>query len=191
MVRTLLLLAKHSEVQERCVEEQRAIFGDSDRGETEVATEHLNKMTYLDAVVKESLRLYPSVSLVGRRLREDAVVDGFKAPAGTSAICFIHLLHRNPEVWSDPNRFIPERFLPGSKEYEEVEGRHPYAYVPFSAGPRNCIGQKFAQMEEKTVLSKLLRRLRLRKVTDVDEVRPVIEIITRPEGEVRVSAEPR
>ncbi len=113
--RTLLLLANHPEIQDRCVEEQHSIFGASDRGEADVGTEHLHKMTYLEAVLKESLRLYPSVPIVGRRLGEDDVIDGHPSPAGTSAICFIHLLHRNPEVWDEPDKFIPERFVQGSK----------------------------------------------------------------------------
>ncbi len=130
-----MLLANHPEVQDRCFEEQRALFGNS---VADAEVEHLSKMPYLEAVVKESLRLYPSVAVVGRKIRftrvhsnlqkwpnsrqekkcnfrEEDVVDGARLPVGSSAVCFIHLLHRNPEVWSEPDRFIPERFLPGNK----------------------------------------------------------------------------
>ena len=110
-------------------------------------------MKYLEACIKESLRLYPSVPIIARRAEKSVVVDGFTVKKGQTYGVFIHYLHRNPVVWDNPNEFIPERFMEDSAAGSKK--RHPYAYVPFSAGPRNCIGQKFAAMEEKTVLSKV------------------------------------
>merc|ERR1719273_2511740 len=174
---TLFLIGSHPKVQEKIYKEQVDIFGENGYMD-DVQQEHLTKMKYLEACIKESLRLYPSVPIIARKVERNFLVDGFTINKGQTFGVFIHYLHRNPVVWENPDEFLPERFMEetalGSKK------RHPYAYVPFSAGPRNCIGQKFAQMEEKTVLSKVLRRIRVQSLHKIEDVLPVVEIITRP-----------
>lgn len=92
-------------------------------------------MDFLDRVVKEILRLYPSAPVFARELIEELEINGVILPVGTSLNLSVYDLHRDPQHFPDPLRFDPDRFLP-----ELVEKRHPFAYLPFMAGPRNCIG---------------------------------------------------
>lgn len=108
------------------------MFGNSTRPCT---IEDAAKLKYLECCIKEALRLYPSVPNIKRDIHEETVLDDYVIPAGSTISLHIYALHRNEEIFPNPLDFKPERF-----ESEQSDGRHPYAFVPFSAGPRNCIG---------------------------------------------------
>lgn len=128
---TLFLLGTSPEIQDKIVEELDSIF-DGDRTRPPTMKE-LNDMKYLECAIKESLRLYPSVPFLGRHLHEDVQIGEYLVPAGTMALVSTYVLHRDKNVFPKPEIYNPDRFLP-----ENSIGRHPYAYIPFSAGPRNC-----------------------------------------------------
>ena len=113
-------------------EELADVFDGSDRPCT---LEDLSHLTYLDCCVKESIRRHPSVPLIRRAVSEDVQLGKYMVPAGTTIAIQIYALHHNEEHFPDPESFRPDRFLP-----EESAKRHPYAFIPFSAGSRNCIG---------------------------------------------------
>lgn len=96
----------------------------------------INNMKYLERVIKESLRLYPPAAFMGRETSETIRTHGgYTIPIGTQVFICPFAMHRNPKIYPEPEKFDPDRFLP-----EQVKSRHSYAYLPFSAGPRNCVG---------------------------------------------------
>jgi cytochrome P450 len=125
---------------------------------------------YLDAVVSETLRLRPVISLVARRLREPVEIGGWKLPAGVTVAPSIYLVHRRPDVYPNPEQFEPERFLdnpqpddPGAAQSGEAGSRAggkpgTYTWIPFGGGVRRCIGGAFAQFEMQAVLAELVKR---------------------------------
>jgi cytochrome P450 len=119
---------------------------------------------YLDAVVAETLRLRPVISVVARRLTEPVEIGGWPLPAGVAVAPSIYLLHRRPDLYPNPDRFEPERFL------DEPPGT--YNWIPFGGGVRRCLGAAFAQFEMRTVLAELVRRRQLE--TTRAEAEPVL-----------------
>ena len=124
---------------------------------------------YVDAVVKETLRIRPVIVDVARKLTRDTEVAGWRLPAGTLVLPAIAVLHKRPDLYDSPDEFRPERWLDGSPE--------SYAWIPFGGGVRRCIGASFAQVEMRTVLREVLRRVRLRAPSPRPE-RGVIRHVT-------------
>ncbi|XP_072390708.1 cytochrome P450 4c3-like isoform X1 [Diabrotica undecimpunctata] len=149
---TLYALANNYQVQEKAINEQKNMFSDLKNAKPTMA--NLNDMKYLELVIKETLRLFPPVPMFGRIVDEEFEWSNIVFPKGQEITMFPFICHRNPAYFREPLKFIPERF-------ETMSGKHPYTYIPFSAGARNCIGQKFAMLELKSVVSKILRHYEL------------------------------
>jgi cytochrome P450 len=118
-----------------------------------VTPKHINQLEYLDATIKETLRLNPIVPLVGRRLQTPTHIGGRDLPAGVVAAPCIYLTHRRSDLWPEPEQFNPDRFL-GKKPT-------PYEFFPFGGGARYCLGAAFATYEMKIVLAEILLRTEL------------------------------
>lgn len=131
----LQLIGNHPEVQAKIHEELDSIYAeDPDR---EIRFEDLREMKYLEKCIKETLRLFPPVLFIARHNTEEFTIKDKTIPAGTTCLVLFYQLHRDPKYFPNPEVYDPERFSP-----ENSNGRHAFAYTPFSAGPRNCIGQR-------------------------------------------------
>lgn len=149
----LYCMAQYPEHQQKCREEIREVLG----GRGTMGWEDLSRLPYTTMCIKESLRLYPPVPAVSRELSKPITFfDGRSLPAGSIVSLNIYCIHRNPAVWEDPEVFDPLRF-----SQENSAKRHSHAFVPFAAGPRNCIGQNFAMNEMKVAVALTLNRFEL------------------------------
>ena len=151
---TLYLLATHPEIEARLVEHLEAELRGAPAG-----TEDLPRLTYLKQVVQEAMRIYPPVWGVVRRAEEATELGDYVLPARTWVGIVTWALHRHPEFWPDPERFDPDRFAP-----ERAEERNFFAYLPFAAGPRTCIGAGMAMLEIQLILAQLVPRFRMQVV---------------------------
>jgi cytochrome P450 family 135 len=145
-------------------------------------TASLDDDEYLDAVVKETLRVRPVIVDVARKLTRDIEIAGWRLPAGTLVLPAIAVLHARPDLYESPSEFRPERFLEArskARGHRPLAGRtaESYAWIPFGGGVRRCIGASFAQVEMRTVLREVLRRVRLRAPSQRPE-RGVIRHVT-------------
>lgn len=182
---TLYILGMAPHIQKKVHKEVDDVFGDGN-ADKDLTSEDIKNLKYLGCVCKEALRMIPSVPIISRILTEDLHCGDYTVPAGVECAVVLAVVHKDENCWSKPEIFDPDRFLP-----ENSRDRHPYAYVPFSAGPRNCIGQKFALMEEKVVVAHVMRHFSIKTLHMADDRRATAELILRPVPETYVRLIPR
>ncbi|XP_049809209.1 cytochrome P450 4C1-like [Schistocerca nitens] len=154
----LVLLSLHPEWQDAAQKELDTVFGTGEDYLRSTTPEELAQLPVIESIIKETLRLYPPVPNASVVLSEDTPLAGgrYVAPRGAYVLVALHLLHRQPDVFPDPEKFDPSRFLENGGP-----ARSPYAYLPFGAGARKCVGARFAMLEIKTVLAAVLRQFRV------------------------------
>ncbi|XP_070556743.1 cytochrome P450 3A5-like [Ptychodera flava] len=141
-------MATNPDIQEKLCTEIDDVMANHEEPSYDV----VSKMPYLDMIVCETLRMYPPSLRFDRECNEDVTIAGINIKKGMYVTVSIYAIHHNPEIYPEPEKFIPERFTK-----EEKEKRHPYAWLPFGAGPRNCIGMRFALLEAKIGLVRIFR----------------------------------
>ncbi|XP_064416923.1 ultra-long-chain fatty acid omega-hydroxylase isoform X2 [Latimeria chalumnae] len=170
-------LAKHPEHQDKCREEIQEVL----QGRQEVEWDDLPKLEFTTMCIKESLRTHPPVTMTWRTLTKNVELpDGRTIPEGTHVSIGIFAVHHHPAVWEEPEVYNPYRFSP-----ENVVGHSSHAFIPFAAGPRNCIGQNFAMNELKVVVALTLQRYCLIP-DDTKPVERVPEVVMRSRNGVHL-----
>ena len=153
---TLVLLSENPLALQRVEDELDAVMAEG------FDLAKVRSLKYLDAAIKESLRLRPPAWMQGRRAKADDLLPNTKIKKDTMVFVQQYITHRHPDFWESPNAFNPERFLEGGQE-----GQHKYAFFPFLGGPRQCIGKYFAELELRVILASLLHRYRFTVTHDV------------------------
>lgn len=142
------LLATHPEVMAKLKEELKEVLNGRLPGFADIP-----RLTYTRQIVDETLRLFPPAYIIGRRPIDKDDLGGYIIDKNTNVLVAVYDIHRNPELWDEPDKFKPERFAP-----ENIKKIPKYAYFPFGGGPRLCIGNNFALMEMQIVLATLAQR---------------------------------
>ncbi len=176
----LYLLGRYPEIQTRVRAEVDALTSDG-----VPSLEQLKGLQYTSQVINEVLRLYPPAWTIARNALADDTLMGYRVPGGAIVMISPYFAHRQEEFWPEPLRFDPDRFAPAA-----VAARHPFAYFPFSLGPRSCIGMQFSLYEARLVLATLLRRFEVDS-TGGDEVGTCAAGTLRPAGALKVRLKSR
>ncbi|XP_055541946.1 cytochrome P450 4C1-like isoform X2 [Wyeomyia smithii] len=185
MASILLMLAMHPEVQEKVYQEVMETCPDKDQS---VSLDDIAKLTYTELVCKETMRLFPVAPIVARVSTHDIKLnDRNTIPANSVIIGAIYQVQRDPTIWG-PNAhlFDPDNFLP-----EKAAKRHPYAYIPFSAGPRNCLGIRYAWVFMKIMIVHIIRRYQLKTSLTMDSINIKYSVLLKMLNGCLISIEKR
>ena len=154
-------------------------------GGVPLAPEQVMALPFTKAVFQEAMRLYPPAPVITRQVEKPFQLGGLMLGEGSVIYVPIQAVHRHETLWEEPDRFDPRRFLP-----EAGRARHRYAYLPFGAGPRICIGSAFATMEAVAILASLLPAIQLEPLS-TRAPEPALKVTLRPRRPLRMRARPR
>lgn len=174
------LLAQHPEVEQRLLEEYAQQLGGRSPKIEEIA-----QLPYTTQVINEAMRLYPAAIVISRQLLEAESFGNHLLPAKANIVLNIGALHRDPRHWEHPDHFYPDHFAPSASAE-----RHKFAFIPFSGGPRKCIGEPLAMAEMQLLLPTILQRYRLR-LADGWRTRPKMKFTLVPESKMMMRIERR
>ncbi|KAJ8976568.1 hypothetical protein NQ317_016362, partial [Molorchus minor] len=182
----LSILGVHHDIQDKVFQELKDIFHDDLY--RPITFNDTVQMKYLERVILETLRIYSPVPLIARVVNEDVKLASgdYTLPGGTTVVIAIGLIHRNPKYYPNPDEFDPDNFLP-----ERCQDRPYYAYIPFSAGPRSCVGRKYAMLKLKVLLASVLRRFRTISDKDEKDFKLQADIILKREDGFHIRVEER
>lgn len=172
---TWYLLAKHPETEEKL----RAEISETLGGRA-VTAEDVPRLKYTLMVFQEAMRLYPPAWALARAAINEDEIGGYRVPAGSEILLMTYITHRHPKYWEKPEEFYPEHFLP-----EKQSARPKFAYYPFGAGPRQCIGNNFALMEAQIIIATVMQKYRLRLAVE-GEIEPEPSLSLRPSRSVKM-----
>ncbi|XP_044261197.1 cytochrome P450 4c3-like [Tribolium madens] len=180
---TLIVLGIHPEVQRKISDELDLIF---DHDERDPTFEDINKMQYLECVIKETLRIFPIAPIIMRSIDQDIKLEQCTFPAGSMAFIPIHHIGKKPEFWKDPNKFDPDRFLP-----ENNTNQHRCTFIPFSYGPRNCVGMKYGMMSMKVLLAAILRKYTIKpsQYKSLEDIELIFGMLAKPKHGYKIKLE--
>jgi cytochrome P450 len=166
---TFDLLARHPEIESRVLNEIDTVT----EGQL-LTSQDVSRLVYTRQVFSEAMRLYPPAPIITRTALQDFQLGEYLIPAGTVLFVPIYAVHHHTSLWADPEMFNPDHFSP-----ENTKARHRYAYMPFGAGPRVCIGNAFAVMEAVAILAVLLQKFRLVAISP-QPPKPIMKVTLRP-----------
>lgn len=169
------LISQNPEVEQQLLEEITTVLADRTPTLADIP-----KLAYTKTVIQESMRLYPPIWIIERRVITDDIIGGYTLPAGSAVVICPYALHRHPAFWTEPEKFDPSRFQNGT----------PEAYIPFGAGPRFCIGNEFAMLEAQLITVMVLQAFRLRLVPG-HPIEPQPDITLRSKHGMQMTLHPR
>lgn len=172
---TFYLISQHPEVERRLLDEITTVLA----GRTPVLADVPN-LSYTRKVIQESMRLYPPIWIIERRVIKEDVIAGYRLPAGSAVVISPYAMHRHPAFWGRPEEFDPSRF----------DSPPPAAYIPFGAGPRSCIGSEFAMLEAQLITVMVMQSFELRLVPG-HPVEPLPDITLRSKYGMMMTLHPR